>query len=286
MKKWPIRWDLLLRYRMIEIVALWEGRLTTNHLIQSFGIGRQQASKDINSYLADIAPDNLVYDKHLKGYKPNESFTPKLTSGHADEYLHILSRREDITVTFGDLDMGFEHTAMIRPVTRNIAPEVLRPLVQAIRDKKRVDICYTSLKDGEFVERIISPHTLVCTPLRWHVRAYCEYARDYRDFVLSRIHGIPDINDNAAHGKQEDTLWNTNAVIELTPDTRLSDKQKAVIEKDYGMINGTLRIPTNASLVHYLLIAYNIDIHMQKYNPQGQQIVVGNMDELKPYLAY
>ncbi|MGZ7265383.1 helix-turn-helix transcriptional regulator, partial [Streptococcus pyogenes] len=78
---------------------------------------------------------------------------------------------------------------------RNIAPEVLRPLVQAIRDKKRVDICYTSLKDGEFVERIISPHTLVCTPLRWHVRAYCEYARDYRDFVLSRIHGIPDIND-------------------------------------------------------------------------------------------
>ncbi len=286
MTKWPIRWDLLLRYRVIEIFALWEGRLTTNHLIQSFGIGRQQASKDINTYLADIAPGNLVYDKHLKGYKPSNSFSPKLTSGHADEYLHILSRREDMTVTFVELDMGFEHTAMIRPVTRNIAPEVLRPLVQAIREKKRVDICYTSLKDGETVERIISPHTLICTPLRWHVRAYCEHADDYRDFVLSRIHGVPDINDNAAHGKQDDALWNTDVTIELIPDLRFNEKQKAVIEKDYGMLNGTLRIPTNASLIRYILDAYNIDIHMQKIRPQGQQIVVGNMDDLMPFLTY
>ncbi|MBW3530689.1 WYL domain-containing protein [Shewanella sp. NKUCC06_TVS] len=286
MTKWPIRWDLLLRYRMIEIVALWEGRLTTNHLIQSFGIGRQQSSKDINFYLADIAPGNLVYDKHLKGYKPSDSFIPKLTSGHADEYLHILSRREDMTVTFADLDMGFEHTAMIRPVTRNIAPEVLRPLVQAIREKRRVDICYTSLKDGETVERIISPHTLVCTPLRWHVRAYCEHADGYRDFVLSRIHGVPDINDNTASGKQDDGLWNTDVTIELIPDLRFNEKQKAVIEKDYGMLNGKLSIPTNASLIRYLLDAYNIDIHMQKIRPQGQQIVVSNMDELMPFLTY
>ncbi|WP_407332312.1 helix-turn-helix transcriptional regulator [Enterovibrio sp. 27052020O] len=286
MTKWPIRWDLLLRYRVIEIVALWEGRLTTNHLTQSFGIVRQQASKDINSYLADIAPGNLVYDKHLKGYKPSDCFSPKLTSGHADEYLHILSRREDMTVTFAELDMGFEHTAMVRPVTRNISPEALRPLVQAIREKKRVDICYTSLKDGETVERIISPHTLVCTPLRWHVRAYCEHADGYRDFVLSRIHGVPDINDNASHGKEDDALWNTDVTIELIPDLRFNEKQKAVIEKDYGMSNGTLSIATNASLVRYLLDAYNIDIHMQKNRPQGQQIVVGNMDELMAFLTY
>ena len=53
---WPLRWELLMRYRLIEIVALWEGRLTTNHLCNSFGIARQQASKDINAYLRDIAP--------------------------------------------------------------------------------------------------------------------------------------------------------------------------------------------------------------------------------------
>ena len=39
-----VRWDLALRYRLIETVAWWEGRLTTVHLTQSFGISRQQAS--------------------------------------------------------------------------------------------------------------------------------------------------------------------------------------------------------------------------------------------------
>ena len=51
-----VRWDLALRYRLIETVAWWEGRLTTNHLMQSFGISRQQASKDINTYINEHAP--------------------------------------------------------------------------------------------------------------------------------------------------------------------------------------------------------------------------------------
>ena len=247
MSKWPIRWDLLFRYRMIEIIALWEGRLTTNHLIKSFGIGRQQASKDINTYLTDIAPENLVYDKQLKGYKPSDSFSPRVTKGHADEYLHILSRSEDMTITFKELDMGFDSVSMIRPITRNISPQVLRPLVQAIREKKRVDISYTSLKDGIEVERIISPHTLVCTPLRWHVRAYCEHAKGYRDFVLSRIRGIPNIEAKRVMGKSHDAQWNTVLNVELKPDPRLHEAQASIIAHDYGMEGNTLKIPTNAA---------------------------------------
>lgn len=286
MSKWPIRWDLLFRYRMIEVIALWEGRLTTNHLIRSFGIGRQQASKDINTYLVEIAPDNLVYDKQLKGYKPSDSFIPKLTSGHADEYLHILSRSEDMTVTFNELDMGFENTTMVRPVTRNITPEILRPLVQAIREKKRVDLSYTSLKNGEEVERIISPHTLVCTPLRWHVRAYCEHSEDYRDFVLSRIRGVPALETKKIKGKEQDELWNTHLSIKLIPDSRLTEAQAKVIAHDYGMEKGTLTIPTNAALVRYVLDAYNIDINVLNSTPKGQQIILGNFEDLRPYLVF
>lgn len=286
MYKWPIRWDLLFRYRMIEVIAQWEGRLTTNHLIKSFGIGRQQASKDINTYLADIAPGNLVYDKQLKGYKPSDSFAPELTSGHADEYLHILARSEDMAVTFNELDMGFENVSMVRPVTRNISPQVLRPLVQAIREKKRVDISYTSLKDGIEVERIISPHTLVCTPLRWHVRAYCEHAKDYRDFVLSRIRGIPDINDKLIMGKDRDELWNTQLTIQLTPDTRLTEQQASVIAHDYGMTDNLLELCSNAALIRYVLDSYNIELNVLDSSPQGQQIIVKNLNELREYLTY
>ena len=99
-KEWPLRWDLLLRYRLIEIIVFWEGRLTTNHLIDTFGIGRQQASKDINNYNNKVGVGNLVYDKFLKGYKPTPHFKPALTSGTADEYLHLLNRNNDLSQTF------------------------------------------------------------------------------------------------------------------------------------------------------------------------------------------
>ncbi|PAR48968.1 WYL domain-containing protein, partial [Vibrio metoecus] len=90
--------------------------------------------------------------------------------------------------------------------------------------------------------------------------------------------------NNAIHGKRDDVLWNTKVNVELIPDLRLNEKQRAVIEKDYAMSDGVLRIATNASLVRYVLDTYNIDIHVQKSNPQGQQIVLGNRDELVPYL--
>src|SRR5690554_287926 len=124
--EWPIRWDLLTRYRLIEIVAQWEGRLTTNHLCNSFGIGRQQASKDINNYMNNIAPRNLRYDKYVKGYVPSADFTPKITTGTADEYLHVLSRNKDIAYTFEGLDLGFANTQILQVPIRQVEPVILR----------------------------------------------------------------------------------------------------------------------------------------------------------------
>ena len=49
MEKSELTWDQTLRFRLLEIVLQWEGRLTTNHLCSAFEIGRQQASKDIRN---------------------------------------------------------------------------------------------------------------------------------------------------------------------------------------------------------------------------------------------
>ena len=130
-EKWPLRWDLLLRYRLIEIIALWEGRLTTNNLCNSFGIGRQQASKDINEYIREIGPGNLEYDRHKKGYKPTENFTPQVTEGLADEYLHLLNRNKDINNRFTSLDLGSANSEVLHVPIRDVRPEVVRPVVQA-----------------------------------------------------------------------------------------------------------------------------------------------------------
>ncbi len=278
---WPLRWELLMRYRLIEIVALWEGRLTTNHLCNSFGIARQQASKDINAYLRDIAPGNLVYDGKLKGYKPAANFTPKVTSGLADEYLHALASTKDFAHTFSQLDLGFAHTEMLTPPLRQVNPDILRALVQAARDGKKLDMGYVSLTSPDEESRIIAPHTLVCTPLRWHVRAYCEKNREFRDFVLSRFRGINGIEGDAEMTKEQDERWNTTIDIVLVPDSRLTDYQKAIIAEDYNMQHGKRVFSVRSALVPYALQALNLDLAKIEARPEAQQIMVANLDEVK-----
>lgn len=280
---WPLRWELLMRYRLIEIVALWEGRLTTNHLCNSFGIARQQASKDINNYLRDIAPNNLVYDRKLRGYKPSASFSPKVTSGLADEYLHALASTKDFAHTFSQLDLGFANTEMLSTPLRQVNPKILQALVQAAHEGKKIDMGYVSLSSPDEESRIIAPHTLVCTPLRWHVRAYCEKNRDYRDFVLSRFRSIYGIEGDADMGKSHDTNWNTKVEIILIPDSRLTDYQKEIIAEDYNMQQGKRVISTRAALVPYTIQALNIDLTKVEASAKAQQIVIENLDEVKKY---
>ena len=281
---WPFRWDLLLRYRFIETIALWEGRLTTRHLCDTFGIGRQQASKDINNYIREVAPGNLEYDKFLKGYKPTEAFSPQVTQGLADEYLHLMARNNELSNMFESLALNVANVEVLSVPVRDVKPEVLRPIMQAARQQKRLEVDYVSINNPDREGRIIVPHTLVYTGLRWHVRAWCEKNQEYRDFVLSRFRDIPEIMEDSEHGAEQDEQWNNSITLRITADPRLSKEQREVVEVDYGMTDGALEITTRAKLVPYALKLLHIDLEDELEDPTAQQIVVHNRDEIKPWL--
>lgn len=168
-----VRWDLALRYRLIETVAWWEGRLTTGHLMQSFGISRQQASKDINTYITEHAPENLTYDKQIKGYVPSEQFEPLFIDNSASAY-HLLYQNNERAPHIDGLALAYAHTRVLEVPDRPIRPEVLRPLLKACREGRRLETEYVSFNTPNVEVRLIAPHTLVYTGMRWHVRAYCE----------------------------------------------------------------------------------------------------------------
>lgn len=282
--KWPFRWDLLLRYRFIETIVLWEGRLTTRHLCDTFGIGRQQASKDINNYIREVGPGNLEYDKFLKGYKPTCEFIPKVTEGLADEYLHLMARNNELMNVFESLSLNVANAEVLSLPVRDVKPELLRPIMQAARQQRRLDVDYVSLNDPDREGRIIVPHTLVYSGLRWHVRAWCEKNAEYRDFVLSRFRGTPDIMDESKHGADGDLEWNTHIIVRIVADPRLTQEQQEVVEKDYGMENGALEVSTRARLAPYVLQLLHIQPNELAEDPTAQQIVVENRTELKPWL--
>jgi len=279
-----VRWDLALRYRLIETVAWWEGRLTTGHLMQSFGISRQQASKDINTYLTEHAPKNLAYDKHLKGYVPGRQFKPLFIDDSASAYLHMLNQNHERAPHIDGLALAYAHTEVLNVPDRSICPQILRPILKACREGLRLESEYVSLTNPAAEHRVIAPHTLVYTGMRWHVRAYCEKNQDYRDFVLSRFRGEPDLMGTSHNGRDADVGWMTWVDVVLEPDPRLSGVQKSIIETDFGMRDGQLRIPSRGALVQYILQRYQIDSTKIQTKAAAQQIVVANLDELQAWL--
>lgn len=280
-----VRWDLALRYKLIETVVWWEGRLTTGHLMQSFGISRQQASKDINTYINEHASKNLTYDKHLKGYVPSKQFRPLFIDDSASAYLHLLNQNHERAPHVEGLALAYAHTEVLSVPDRTVRPEVLRPLLRACREGLRLECEYVSFTTPSGETRLIAPHTLIYTGIRWHVRAYCEKNRDYRDFVLSRFRGIPELmDDQSEHTREYDLGWNTLVPVIIEPDSRLKPEQRSIIEADYGMQDGQLVIEVRGALVQYVLQRYQIDPTKLHTKATAQQIVAANLDELQPWL--
>lgn len=282
--EWPERWDLLLRYRLIEIIVLWEGRLTTNHLTRAFGIGRQQASKDINTYLGKAA-DNLVYDKNLKGYKPGPDFRPRFTRGVADEYLQLLAAQNDLAESISELNIRLPNTEVIAPPARLIRPLVLQRVVRACREQQRLEIVYGSMANPEPETRVIQPHTLVYNGYRWHVRAWCEKNKDFRDFVLTRIYDTPDLLTEQTHPATTDVGWQTRVVMELVADPRLSPAQQRLVAEDWGFEDGALRIETRAALAMYYLQLFRLADDLDPQSPVERPVIVRNREAIEPWVA-
>jgi len=266
------------RLWLIELLAWWEGRVNTSDLVREFNISRQSASKSINLYLT-LQPDSLTYNTHQKVYQPTATFKPNYLNNDVAEYLEWATRHSS---TLG-LNVPIPYDAVPLP-PRHIQPEMMRQLVQAIREHRALEVDYVSLSNPDREGRILVPHSFVKTGLRWHLRAWCEKSQEYRDFVLSRFRGIPDLEQVSDKTGEDDHAWHTLAEVIFAPDQRLTPVQKEVIETDYQMHNGELRITTRACLIQYLIQEMQVNTKMLDPDPKAQQLVLVNKDDISEWL--
>ena len=278
------RWEQILRYRYIELIALWEGQLTTRQLCETFGIGRQQANKDLSSYRRALTKGDLIYDATAKHYLPSSNFKPILTQGLASEYLQLAAQQSDVQRILGHLPVAAAAVEVVTAPSRELPPSLLRPIIQAITDCRRIDVDYVSLNNPDREGRIVVPHTLVWTGYRWHVRAWCEKNQDFRDFVLSRFRGEADLMDSSERNASEDNDWQQRVTLQVEPDTRLRADQREVIAHDYNMENGRLLLTTRAKLAPYLLQLLNVNTGPLLDDPRAQQLVLSNQESLQNWL--
>jgi predicted DNA-binding transcriptional regulator YafY len=262
------------RLYLLELIAYWEGTANSSLLVKHFGLSRQQASQDIKRYTA-LAPNNLRYHPSRKCYEPSAAFSPLFISTQADQYLAWLEQPTSVNKL---------PSHSLRQPARGVSATLMRAIVQAIRHNQRLEVDYISLSNPNRRGRVIAPHSLVQTSLRWHLRAWCEHKEKYLDFVLSRFRGDATLSGPAQHSAQQDTDWNTQVELIFEPDARLNPDKRAVIEHDYQMQNGQLRITTRACLAQYLLQEMRVNTKIVDAIPEAQQIVLVNLSDIKQWL--
>lgn len=277
-----LRWSVEQKLQFIEFRLFWEGHVNRADLMGTFGVSLNQASGDLNRYIA-LAPDNMVYDKSGKTYVRSPGFSPNFLKPDATQYLAQVRSVAEGIVAPDDAWIGNLPTFDATPApARGIDPTVLRSIVIAIRRREAVEVRYQSMSSPDPEWRWIAPHALAFDGFRWHSRSFCEKSGEYRDFVISRI-----IETRQSRSTQIQTAadadWDEIVQLEIGPHPDLSQNQKRVIELDYGMKNGRVVIPVRRALLYYALKRLGLDTDPAARKPQDQQIVMMNGNNITSF---
>ncbi|MCK9609131.1 MAG: WYL domain-containing protein [Methylomonas sp.] len=279
-----LKWDVRQRLTLLEATVFWTGELATNFLTDTFAISRVQATKDIGRYLS-LRPDNLLYDRSLKRYLITEHFQPLLISGQPQECMQVLQASQSAASSVLTLMSNMPAVEVLTTPSRHLDINILRPVLQAVRFKRLLEIEYQSMSTAEPATRRVLAHTLVFDGWRWHMRAYSYTHSDFRDFVLARVHAAHTLSE-APEPCPADALWDKQLMLEVGPHPGLSMTQKMAIERDFGMSDGRLLVPVRAALLPYLLIAMRLGKDDMQREAMAQQIVLLNRDELQPFIGF
>ena len=274
-----LRWSVEQKLQFIEFRLFWEGHVNRADLMDTFGVSLNQASGDLNRYIA-LAPDNMVYDKSGKTYVRSPAFSPHFLKPDATQYLAQVRSVAEGIVAPEDAWIGNLPAFDATPApARGINPAVLRSIVIAIRRREAVEVRYQSMSSPDPEWRWIAPHALAFDGFRWHARSFCEKSGEYRDFVISRI-----IETRQSRSTQMQTAadadWDEIVQLEIGPHPALSQNQKRVIELDYGMQNGRVVIPVRRALLYYALKRLGLDTDPAARKPQDQQIILLNTNDV------
>lgn len=267
------------RLRFLEAHAIWRGQVRVADLRDTFGITTGKAEKDLALYVK-LAPDNLARDRRTGEYRLADAFVTRFLRGTASEYLQVLRNHElGDDASLAVLESGTVAAETLETPAREFDVRVLARLNTAIRERRWLAIDYQSMTHPEPRRLEIAPHVLAFAG-RWHARAYSATHEGYRDFLLSRICGLPELLGAYERDPAEDWDWRNIVPVRIAPHPDLSAAQKRVVEQDYGMLHGMRETRVRVALAPYFLRLLGIGRGDRERSAQEQQIVLLNASDL------
>lgn len=280
-----IKFSTRQRLQFIEVMAYYTGMISRSMLARAYGISDPAATKDLKLY-NDLAPDNLEYNPSLFGFVPSAQF---------DEVFADLSP-QTILAMFSHNLLSVDNPCGAQPIygisvealplpARLPEKIVLAQIIRAMKAGTQLEVEYHSLShsnDNADKRRIIEPHALINTGLRWHVRAYNHKDYDFRDFVLSRFTHAQQLATSAESSQDYDDEWMEQVELIIEPHPGLNQKQRTALSYDYAMQDGRITLQVRRALAAYLLQQLKVDTSADhSLNPSAHQLVLANRDEVE-----
>ena len=276
------------RLQYIELMTYYTGVVTRSDVAKAFGISDAAATKDLKFY-SQIAPDNLTYKHTVFGFVPSDSFEEMFTDLEPHQVLPMIAANLPFVGQSIEQNLLYGVTTEQLPLPQRLPGKmVVAQVIRAIKQKTKLSLIYSSLTDRDSSEsRIIEPHSLINTGLRWHVRAYCEETYDFRDFVLSRVQQAQQLNEKAESTPEYDDDWMELINLQLTPHPKLSDKKRQILITDYAAKNDVIEFIVRRALLAYVLQRLSVDTtEDHSLNPNAYQLVMMNRDEIEPFAGW
>ena len=287
--KLDVKWASRQRLEYIDIMAYYTGIVSRSDVADAFGISDAAATKDLKLY-NNLAPGNLIYKHSVFGFVPAEGFSALFADLDPARVLPMMA--SNLAVAGGPYDgeesiYGLSLETLPLP-QRLPSAAVLAQITRAIRGHLKLQVTYRSLSDRETRgNRVLEPHSLVNTGLRWHVRAYSEETYDFRDFVLSRFSKAHCLEELAESSVQYDDDWVEVVSLRLQPHPKLDAQKQESLLLDYNARDGQIEIQVRRALIGYVLQQLTVDTTLDhSLNPQVNQLVLINRDEIEPFAAW
>jgi hypothetical protein len=276
------------RLRFIESMVLWEGTVQRQRVCEVFGINPNHVTRDIQVYKQHY-PKNLEYNPSVRAYEPGVHFTPRLASGDPGEYLTLLhAYAESQSVAILPVLGSDGHLVETIPKAKYaVDQQVLRCVVQATRRGRGIQVVYNSLRSDKPRSGKLWPHAFVHTGLHWHIRAYDDLRREFRNFAIQRIDKVDLIDDTCPVSVEEDSAWHESLLIEVIPNPMFNAHQQRIIAREYCMTKvdhgWVWSENVRQCLVGYFAVHYRLDLEAAEV-PQSRPLVLKDREKVRPYL--
>ncbi|EPF0080039.1 WYL domain-containing protein [Vibrio parahaemolyticus] len=266
------------RFRVIELLAYWEGVVNASKLAVLFQVTVNNITKSLAEYRKEY-PDSLSYNKSEKRFEPTSEFHLHYIDGSWEEYTAFLRLNN---MSYSSTLWG-ENTIDFGPaISSYVAPQVSRILTQAIAKRLSIQVTYHSLSHPEGRKRTLHPIGLANSGLRWHCRAYDEYRKEFRDFNVSRMKDVV-IAGNSPWTAKDDDCWMQTITLRIAPQPALTDEQKRVIMMDKGE-GDFYEVSIRAAMAEYYLQFHLIDKHERTDKPTVRPLYLENLNEVSKWL--